>query len=408
MSALNRIAKSSVCALIISACASLYSPAAVEDDEGGAFRSYWEDALHMETRDGSVKLKIGGRIQNDWLSWIDDGDIAASSIGPQNDGTEFRRARMYISGEFYRNVFFKMQFDFEGGDAGFKDVYFGIKPGKGFKIKIGRFKEPFSLEELTSSKYITFMERSLPNVFAPSRNSGIAFSTGTLGGKATLSAGAFRETDDYGTSEPDAYAGTARATALAYYKNDGEKLVHMGISGSARKPSGQTAVFSSGPEIHMADDFVDTGDIASPKLWLAGFEGAVVYGPFSAQAEYILMNIESDTSGDPSFQGYYFTASYFLTGEHRKYKKSAGTFDKTKPNKIFGTSGGSGAWELTARYSALDLNDGPVTGGELADVSAGIAWYLNPNAKVMLNYIYTDLDKIGTGGGITARFQINL
>ncbi len=63
------------------------------------------------------------------------------------------------------------QYDFAGGDADFKDVYVGLKklPGVG-TLKVGHFKEAFGLEELTSSKYITFIERSLPTeAFAPSR-----------------------------------------------------------------------------------------------------------------------------------------------------------------------------------------------------------------------------------------------
>ena len=133
-------------------------------------RAYWKDGLRLDSNDGSFKLKIGGRIQYDTI-FIDESDDLEDNLGTNiEDDSEFRRARLYISGKIYDNVEFKAHYDFAGGDADFKDVYMGLLgvPVVG-NIRIGHFKEPFGLEELTSSKYITFMERSLANTFAPSR-----------------------------------------------------------------------------------------------------------------------------------------------------------------------------------------------------------------------------------------------
>ena len=83
-----------------------------------------------------------------------------------------RRIRLFISGTVYKNVGFKIQVDFAGGPDSApdpKDVWFSLK--KIFlngTVKMGHFKEMFGLEELTSSKYISFIERStVTNAFAP-------------------------------------------------------------------------------------------------------------------------------------------------------------------------------------------------------------------------------------------------
>src|SRR6185295_7409221 len=109
-------------------------------------------------------------------------------------------------------------------------------------------------------------------------------------------------------------------------------------------------------------------------LDLMGLEAAVVLGPFSLTGEYSLASIDGDTGSpnDPNFSGYYLQASYFLTGESRGYKKAQGCF---------------GAWELAARISSLDLTDDGIDGGQLDDLSLGVNWYLNPNTRVMLDYI---------------------
>ncbi len=377
-------------------------------DAANDFRVYWKDALRFETSGGDVKLKLGGRLQNDWLGWIQQDDIENSSFGFQRDGTEFRRARLFLSGELHESVFFKMQFDFAGGGADLKDAYLGIVLRDGVKFKVGHFKEPFSLEELTSSKYITFMERALPNAFAPSRNTGAALFGHGLDERMTWNAGVFRDADDSGESIAEGMGAGARLTVLPLYRDSGSRLVHLGVSGSYRKTGNGTASFAERPEIHLAGDFVDTGDIPADDLVLAGFEGAVVGGPFSVQTELIMTKLDAPAAHDPSFFGFYVQGSYSLTGEHRAYKRSSGTFGNIKPLQYFEPGAGKGAWEIAGRYSRLDLNGGLVRGGAVSVVTAGINCYLNPNAKVMLDYVFADVDAIGQSHAITARFQISL
>ncbi len=56
-----------------------------------------------------------------------------------------------------------------------------------------------------------------------------------------------------------------------------------------------------------------------------------------------------------------------------------------------------GVWELTARLSYINTNDGNINGGELTDVTAGVNWWLNSNTRFTFNYIHTWLDKQPTG-----------
>ena len=121
------------------------TPAATKQD--GVLTATFKNKLVFTSADGSTSIRLGGRIHND----------AEASIGKFEDGNEFRRARIYMSGHIHRWLIFKTQYDFEDGEADFKDVYAGIQglPCIG-TFRAGQFKEPFSLEELTSSRFITF------------------------------------------------------------------------------------------------------------------------------------------------------------------------------------------------------------------------------------------------------------
>jgi len=376
-------------------------------------RVYWKDGIRMDSLDKAFKLKLGGRIMSDW-SWAhEDDDMAMSSAthanwGHQDDGHEFRKARVYFAGAVYDEYEFKAQYDLAGGDADFKDVYVGIKhvPYVG-RVRVGNFKEPFSLEELTSSKYTTFMERSLSNdAFSPGRNPGIAVQNAVFGEKKkerlTYAVGVFRQHDDsYGNADGDGeIAVTARVTALPVYRDKGKYLWHVGAAYSRR--DAQSLRFRARPENHNTGRLVNTGSFQADDWQLLGLESAVVLGPFSVQGEYFeaFADRHSNTSTHTywttrnlNFRGYYLEASCFLTGEHRKYKNRKGAFGRVKPKTNFSLKkGGWGAWQVAARYSHLDLDDHNIRGGNEDNVTLGLNWHWNPNVRVMFNYVMASVD----------------
>ena len=80
-----------------------------------------------------------------------------------------------------------------------------------------------------------------------------------------------------------------------------------------------------------------------------------------------------------------------------------------KPKKNFKWGESLGAIELAARYSALDLADEDISGGRLQDTTVGVNWYLNPNMRIMLNYVHSEADARGEDGSadlVGMRFNI--
>ncbi len=359
-------------------------------------KAYWSKGLRFKSLDGAFSLKVGGRIMVDVASMSADDEIEAT-LGELEGDAEFRRARFYMQGSIYENTGYKLQIDFAGGDADFKDAYLefaNLLPIG--TVKAGNFKEPFSLEELTSSKYITFMERALPvAAFSPSRNIGVQVANTFNEKRGTWAVGTFVEhnSDDDEATYQEGWNATGRLTYLPYYEDDGARLVHLGAAGSYRN-SPEMVRYRARPEVHLASErWVNTDKFMADDVVLCGLEAAWVHGPFSLQGEYITANVDSESMDDPQFDGFYVFASYFLTGEHRPYKTSGGKFDRVKPKNNFDGKGGLGAWEVAARYSNVDLNDGDIMyAGELSNVTLGLNWYLNPNMRIMWNYVNSSLE----------------
>jgi phosphate-selective porin OprO/OprP len=381
--------------------------------------------------------KLIGRVHADSV-WMDENDAISGPLEDFDDGTDFRRARIGLEGLLWENLDYRIEMDFAGsGRPSFTDVYATVKelPCIG-NIRIGHYKEPFSLEELTSSRFITFMERSLPNAFAPARNLGISAFNYTADESITWALGWFRTaSDEFGddvTSDTVPSAGpdgsgeqsfTSRVTWNPYYDegSGGRYLLHLGGAYSFRDADEGRVSFASTPEMRMRTsstaiggsgegalpNFVSTGTIAADHYDLFGLEAAAVWGSFSVQAEYIAASVDQTAAGDAYFDGYYVYASYFLTGEHRTYNRRSGSFDRVKPYENFfsvctedaGICTGWGAWELKARYSFLDLQDSGIAGGELTDWTLGVNWYLNPNFRIMLDYVHADVDDGAADGG---------
>lgn len=378
------------------------------DADSNAIKVRWQDGIRIETADKKYQFHVGGRIHYDWAFFREDDELQGE-IGSVEDGVELRRGRLMAEGLVNGNIEFRNEFDFGGGRVQVRDVYIGLRglPAVG-TLRVGHFKEPMSLEEVQSDDYITFIERSLPNNFVPSRNPGAMLTNAFADQRVTASAGFFRDSDNSGNTVGDGeYNGTARVTALPVWMNDGGTLVHIGGSGSIRNPNDEAVRFRARPEANLAPFLVDTDSIGVDSQTLLGGEAAVAHGPISFQGEVVLNSLSALEGPDPDFTSYYVQGSWFLTGEHQSYRRSAGVFGETVPNKPLSTQGGFGAWQIAARYSHIDLNDDDiVTGGELSDVTLGLNWYPNTITRVMTNVVLADAKDLGKMTSIVTRFQV--
>jgi len=385
----------------------------MQDDS--SFRAYWKEGLRLDSADGAFKLKIGGRVMFDWNCFL--GEDEGMDAAPFDDGLEFRRLRFYSEGTIYDNTEYKLQIDFAGGSEGssLKDAYIGVKELLPFaNFKVGKFHEPFSIDELTSSKYMTFMERALPtNTFAPSRSGGVMLYDAV--DSFTWAAGLFRPLEDDNTwTGTQGYAFTGRVTYAPWGKSKTDRASHLGLAYTWRGAESDGSIRSrQRPSLHLANRLVDTGSIDYDSEYRVGFEGALVYGPFAAQGEYVYTGVDRETGGALNFGGYYVEGSYFLTGEHRSLDNKSGQFSRTKPNDNYTRDGGPGAWQVGVRYACLDLVDDDIDGGRLSDITLGLNWYLNPNVRVMFNYLYAMAEEGNYGAndgdiqGFGTRFQVD-
>ncbi len=384
-----------------------------------ALDMYWDKGIRMDSADKRFKFKFGGRIQNDWGFFDEDDDVRTAFGNVFQTGEEFRRARLYLAGTIYGNVGFKAQYDFEGGEANFKDVYISLKTGAG-TFYVGNHYEPFGMEVQTSSKYTTFMERSTVAQIAPDRHAGISFEPAALGDDWNLRFGVFRNSDAFGNDKGNAGSGewafTGRIAGSPWHDEESKQALHVGLSASMRSESEGTNSVGLPDELarvrvrgaqHLGPRFVDTGTFAvDGATTLIGLEGAYVAGPFHVMAEYQQNNYDT-TGGDADFDAIGVQAGWFLTGETRNYKSAEANFDRTKPAKDFGDEDGMGAWEIAVRWDTIDLNDGPIAGGEMDQVTVGLNWYLNPNTRVMWNYANIDIKDIGKVDYFGMRFMVD-
>ncbi|MCA1780041.1 MAG: OprO/OprP family phosphate-selective porin [Xanthomonadaceae bacterium] len=257
-----------------------------------------KDKLEFASKDGQSKWSIFGRVQTDAAFYDSDTDNNGNSIPLADFGQEVRRARLGVSGTIFGNWGLKVQYDFPSTSV--KDAFLSYTMEGGTQFKLGHFKEPFSISELTSSKYQTFMERpTTVTAFVPARNTGIGVFH-TYGKLATLSAGIFGEgLDSGGNGDTASYAVTGRATIAPI--NAGRRVVHFGSAITHRQPNDtDTGRFRDRFETHVTDiRLVDTGTIGGiDSITKANFEVATVYNRYSQNLRFqINYNAVTDHDG---------------------------------------------------------------------------------------------------------------
>jgi hypothetical protein len=183
-----------------------------------------------------------------------------------------------------------------------------------------------------------------------------------------------------------------------------DEVVHLSVEGVSKASIGRIIAV---PESAQTPRYLDTGRFEAEGALIANFESALLLGPLSLQGEYVRSAMDSAAAGDPVFNGGYVQISWFITGEHRAYDPAQGKFVQTalKGNVFRGE--GPGAWQLAARWSVLDLNDGEVNGGRLEDVTLGINWHLSSHCRLMLDGIHACLAETGDTLIATLRVQID-
>jgi phosphate-selective porin OprO and OprP len=271
-------------------------------------------------------------------------------------------------------------------------AFFGRDFGQ---FRFGHMKVPVGLEGVTSSRAGTFMElASSIQAIYQGRRTGVEW---TLEREQTLfQLGGYGGTDLQGDNPGQTWAARAAWTPR---KAAGDVL-HLGIAASRENPQGwtdgrgvdfdPTARLQARPATGLsAVRLVDSGSLAPVgHIRRTGLEGIWIHGPVSLQSELLRADIARD-DGLPDYRadGGYVAASWMLTGESRPY--SAGNVANPKP------ANGYGAVELAARYSTLDLDDGPIGGGRQHDWTFGANWYITPYVKLQANYVRANATRNG-------------
>jgi len=342
------------------------------------FRISNKKGFKVEDRKTGSALRIGGRLQAEQAFYNED----MTRLG---DGAQLRRARLFVTGRVFRDWRFKSEIEFgKKGQVGPRNVWLKYKGLKPVTFTLGNFQEPFSLEGMTSSNFVTFMERALPYAFTPDYHLGAGVSGHY--GFGSLAAGIFGDTIGNKNDQVDDGWGVASRLTFAPFHEQG-RLLHLGFSTEYRQPKSDNIVrFRARPESNVTHQhLIDTRKISGVDSTLkAGAELAGVYGPFSLQSEYMRAFVQRMAASDLNFTGWYLYGSWFPTGESRSYHWKNGSFGRIHPLHTWG------AWELGLRYSALDLSDQDIQGGKENNITIGLNWYPNPDLRFMANYIWVD------------------
>ena len=151
------------------ACASLTSHAGQVISNGADIKISTTGGIKAATSDGEYKFQLGGRMMWDYDSF-DYSDVG----GAEGSDSELRRGRIYVKGTIRKNWSYKLQLEFgstEEADGSntvdLEDAYV-VYGGLPVQLKFGRFHRPVGLEELTSSKNISTIERAEFWYFVPS------------------------------------------------------------------------------------------------------------------------------------------------------------------------------------------------------------------------------------------------
>jgi phosphate-selective porin OprO/OprP len=344
--------------------------------------------VYVQQRGPELKLVLGGFIQANF----EDGDVSAfeGRFGQTalKDRFRLRRARINLTGDFAENFDFKVEGDFENSDGinsgrtAFEatDIFVNWHQFPEAQVKLGQWKAPFGLEQLTPDTSLYVIERSLPTgAITPERQIGVQ-----LWGKPLASV--WPDEKDLLTYYAGIFNGNGRNTTV----NDNNNFMYVGRLESTlfkAKMWGQDSYLKLGADVlNSRDDkgtnisqtlnlLVNSDGSLSP-FTLPGADERTAWsvdawlklGPFDLIGEYLEEYVNGRTVNGvpPGFadfttNGYYITAGYFLI-----------------PKKF------------QAVVQWQDLNPGQRGSDGIHSITGGLNYYIHgDDIKLMVDYIHT-------------------
>ncbi len=356
-------------------------PAAAAAESETRFRG----APRLGSADG-WSIKPRGRLQYD-IGHVErpDGALGAGF----GSGDFLRRARFGVEGTMPGGFGFAVDLETAGGNDELTDAYLTWKASPQAVLTLGQHNNFQALEELTSSRFTSFIERAaFTDAFAFNRRLGLsaAWTRGPVTAQAGIFSGNIQELDEPGG---EALRLDGR---LVYAPRIGATQLH--VAGSLHWRDRSAAAAAAMPLRYRQRplvNFTDLRFVATPSLPVEGekafgLEAAMIRGRLHAAAEAHWLNAETGTPGlSPTFFGAYVELGWFLTrGDSRGYRGAR--WDRTTVRRPIESGRGFGAVQLNLRYDRLDLDSDGVAGGTQNALQAGLTWIPTDHVRFLFNY----------------------
>jgi phosphate-selective porin OprO/OprP len=394
----------------------------------GALAGWDNDrGFFLRSQNGWFNLRLTGQLQNDYRAFLDGRDYT------DVDTFLVRRARLGIEADLAQYYEFRLLPDFSNaqapglpGQTRIQDAYMNVHYWDAFQIETGKFKQPFSYEQLIQDRFVPTLERSLIDQFVPARDEGLmVHGYRLLGGRldygAAVSNGEIN--GDFDTNKQKDV--NARVVVRPFVESEWLRGLQLGISGGTG----------------VEDEPISPNPLRTPSTvpWLTfnantranglrdRLSPEVVYfhGGLGLAAQYY----REDQRMSPAFAGpgsqfvldvpitgFYVLGTYLLTGEPRTMYSMP-----VKPLRPFSPLHGCegiGAWELVGRVSRVNLGEqvfeplpvsrtarvtlanAAVSTRGVTEMTLGFNWYLNAWVRVQFNWEHDWFDsplRLGPG-----------
>lgn len=357
-----------------------------------------QNGFTLQSPDGDFNLRIGGLFHSSsrWFP-ANGGDTGANSL-------YLRRVRPILEGTVYKNIGFRIIPDFGLGNTVLQDAHLDLKYWRQAQLRLGKFKEPVSLERLQSAADVQFVERSIANNLAPNRDVGAQLYGELPNGTVGYQFGVFNGVNDGGSSDGDNDDGKDLAARifLQPFRNkigSAAQGLGFGVAGSwgrQKDPLSALQYRTAGRSPFFRYDQTAVGN-GNRRRIVPQFYYYV--GPFGLMGEHIDSKQavrKGATRADLTNTAWFVQASYLLTGEKAGYRNPspARAFDPSKHQW--------GAWELAARYARVNVDkdafrlgfaDPAASASDARAITLGLNWYLNRALKAQFNWERTDFNR---------------